>query len=109
MASYEKVFERWEHTRQPETWETVESILIAYGFKLDFSAGKGTHLTYTNPALKAILKKVPKNSWVTKLYGPNGQIVVVRHGKKVYRPDLKNIIETIKIIEEDARLGGGIN
>lgn len=96
MSTYEKTLKSWE-TKTEEKWTTVEAVLESEGFTL--ANVVGSHFQYRHPKLLEMVKMFP-GTYISKDYGPAGQIIVIRRGSKAYSETLNRILEAIKRIKE---------
>ena len=94
MASIQKTLQNWENG-QDEVWKTVEAVLKKYGFQLAGKPG-GSHNRYVHPTLREALRD---NPCYFKDYAPTGQIIVIKHGEKVFNQYLRRILKAIADID----------
>lgn len=94
MSTFEKKLEEWTRVKD-DIWSSVESVLKRSGFIQAGSRCNGSHYTYIHPKLEDLLKGIPKDSFITKRYAPNGQIIVIVHNNRVYQPVLKVILQAL--------------
>ena len=99
MSSNEKTLKKWENATD-EKWSTVEAILKNYGFILKKTTTNGSHFTYEHPVLAEIIKMAPHDSVIHRSFAPNGQIIVIRHGNKVFAEVLNRILFAIETLKE---------
>lgn len=96
MSKYEKTLKSWE-TKTEEKWSTVEAVLEHEGFTL--ANVVGSHFQYRHPTLLEMVKMFP-GQYISKDYGPAGQIIVIKDGNKAKGYILKRTLKAIEIIRQ---------